>query len=57
MKGTAGGGTTPVGTNWQADLKVYASRAGFGPPKSSDHRKEKAARVYPEPPYTPLPQA
>jgi len=25
MKGTAGGGTTPVGTNWQADLKVYTS--------------------------------
>lgn len=26
MKGTAGGGTTPVGSNWQADLKTYASR-------------------------------
>lgn len=26
MKGTAGGGTTAVGSNWQADLKTYASR-------------------------------
>lgn len=26
MKGTAGGGTTPVGSNWQADLKTYATR-------------------------------
>lgn len=26
MKGTGGGGTTPVGSNWRADLKTYASR-------------------------------
>lgn len=26
LKGMAGGGTAPVGTNWQADLKTYASR-------------------------------
>ncbi|RYD46403.1 MAG: hypothetical protein EOP85_07515 [Verrucomicrobiaceae bacterium] len=32
LKGMAGGGTTPVGTNWQADLKTYAMRAG--PPAS-----------------------
>jgi len=25
MKGTGGGGTTPVGTNWQADLKTYTN--------------------------------
>ena len=30
MKGTAGGGTTAVGSNWQADLKTYAGRSsGF----------------------------
>lgn len=28
MKGSAGGGTTPVGSNWQADLKTYATRMG-----------------------------
>jgi hypothetical protein len=28
VKGTAGGGTTPVGTNWQADLKTCSSRTG-----------------------------
>jgi len=28
MKGTGGGGTTPIGSNWQADLKTYASRMG-----------------------------
>ncbi|RYD18224.1 MAG: hypothetical protein EOP88_23390 [Verrucomicrobiaceae bacterium] len=32
LKGVAGGGTTPVGSNWQADLKTYALRAG--PPSS-----------------------
>ncbi len=32
LKGMAGGGTAPVGTNWQADLKTYAMRAG--PPAS-----------------------
>lgn len=32
LKGMAGGGTVPVGTNWQADLKTYALRAG--PPAS-----------------------
>jgi uncharacterized protein YdaU (DUF1376 family) len=25
MKGTGGGGTTPVGSNWQADLKTYTN--------------------------------
>jgi len=56
MKGTVGGGTTPVGTNWQADLKIYASRPGFSPPKA-DHRKAKAYEEYPEPPRRPLPRA
>lgn len=27
MRGTAGGGTLPVGENWQADLKAYTNRA------------------------------
>ena len=57
MKGTAGGGTTPVGTNWQADLKIYASRIGFDVPKSSDRRRTKSAGEYPEPPRRPLPRA
>lgn len=38
MKGTAGGGTTPVGSNWQADLKTYAARMASSsqpPPKRS----------------------
>ncbi|MGC4017515.1 MAG: hypothetical protein QM755_23820 [Luteolibacter sp.] len=43
IKGAAGGGTTPVGSNWQADLTTYARRPiggnqhGFGnrPNKSS----------------------
>jgi hypothetical protein len=35
QKGMAGGGTSPVGTNWQADLKTYASRGGFSKPTSS----------------------
>lgn len=26
VKGAGGGGTTPVGTNWRADLKTYAGR-------------------------------
>lgn len=30
MKGMAGGGTSPVGSNWQADLKTYSSRGGMG---------------------------
>lgn len=30
LKGMAGGGTAPVGTNWQADLKTYASRGAQG---------------------------
>jgi len=29
LKGMAGGGTAPVGANWQADLKIYATR-GMG---------------------------
>lgn len=29
IKGMAGGGTSPVGSNWQADLKTYATRGGF----------------------------
>lgn len=32
LKGMAGGGTAPVGTNWQADLKTYASRGAQGHP-------------------------
>lgn len=57
MKGTAGGGTTPVGTNWQADLKTYASRGGFDSSRSAGHRKEKAEAEYPEPPKPALPRA
>jgi hypothetical protein len=30
MKGMAGGGIAPVGTNWQADLKTYAARGHNG---------------------------
>lgn len=30
MKGMAGGGISPVGSNWQADLKTYANRGGMG---------------------------
>ena len=34
VKGSGGGGSVHVGTNWQADLKTYASRmAGSGNPK------------------------
>ena len=28
MKGAGGGGTVAVGSNWQADLKTYATRMG-----------------------------
>lgn len=31
MKGMAGGGTSPVGSNWQADLKTYATRGSMNP--------------------------
>lgn len=48
LKGTAGGGTTPVGTNWRADMKTYASR-GSAEPRKPSHRAEKAAAEYPEP--------
>ena len=30
LKGMAGGGTAPVGANWQSDLKTYAARGGMG---------------------------
>lgn len=30
LKGMAGGGTSPVGTNWRADMKTYANRGGLG---------------------------
>ena len=53
LKGMAGGGTCPVGTNWQADLKTYASRSSIQPARppitQPNHRAEKAAREYPEP--------
>lgn len=29
LKGMAGGGTAPVGSNWQADMKTYASRGSM----------------------------
>ena len=33
LKGMAGGGTAPVGANWRADLKTYATRgSGLHPP-------------------------
>ncbi len=47
MKGTIGGGTIAVGSNWQADLKTYASRNGFSKGQASMTRSE---REYPEPP-------
>lgn len=60
LKGMAGGGTSPVGSNWQADLKTYASRGNLNPPRSSaattEHRAAKAAREYTEPPKPPLPR-
>ncbi|RYD20816.1 MAG: hypothetical protein EOP88_13615 [Verrucomicrobiaceae bacterium] len=45
LKGMAGGGTAPVGSNWQADLKTYALRAG--PPAALAAKGGK-------PPRTPL---
>lgn len=48
IKGTAGGGTTAVGSNWRADLKTFAARNGFGHPPQH-HRAAKAAAEYPEP--------
>ncbi len=44
MKGAGGGGTTRVGSNWQADLKTYASRmgnAGGGKPQPAPKKLEK----------------
>lgn len=53
FKGMAGGGTSPVGINWQADLKTYVTRncnAQSRYPAPTDHRAAKAAREFPEPP-------
>jgi hypothetical protein len=56
FKGAAGGGTLPVGNNWQADLKTYASRGSQQ--KLPTHRMEKAQQEFPEPALhrTPLPK-
>ena len=39
MKGTAGGGTTPIGSNWQADMKTYASRMAAGNDKGRNSKR------------------
>lgn len=44
MKGMAGGGTSPVGTNWQADLKTYATRTNGSQPDQK--KKPKSAADY-----------
>jgi hypothetical protein len=41
LKGMAGGGTSPVGTNFQADLKTYASRGGFQGGQGNDAKPNK----------------
>ena len=40
LKGMAGGGTSPVGTNWRADMKTYANRGGQGHSSSQQNRKK-----------------
>jgi len=51
MKGMAGGGTSPVGTNWQADMTTYAKRGGYGSGNSNskpDHRATKKENEFQE---------
>lgn len=52
IKGMAGGGTSPVGPNWQADMKTYSTRGGMtngtNGRSKPDHRAEKASREYAE---------
>lgn len=49
IKGMAGGGTSPVGSNWQADLTTYAKRGGYGSLNGkSDHRQEKREKEFKE---------
>jgi hypothetical protein len=44
MKGMAGGGTAPVGTNWQADLTTYAKRGGYGSGMGNSKPDHRAAK-------------
>jgi len=48
QKGMSGGATSPVGSNWQADLTTYARRGGFGAENSNSHREEKQSKEFPE---------
>ena len=48
MKGMAGGSTSPVGSNWQADLTTYAKRGGYSAGSGNSHREEKQAKEFPE---------
>ena len=47
LKGMAGGATSPVGSNWQADLTTYAKRGGYGS-GNSNHREEKRSKEFKE---------
>lgn len=49
MKGAGGGATTPVGSNWQADLRTYTTRMSeHRGGQNRGHRTEKAAQEFPE---------
>ena len=43
VKGMAGGGTSPVGSNWQADLTTYSKRGGFNPQSSKPSHRQPSA--------------
>lgn len=46
MKGMAGGGIAPVGTNWQADMKTYVSRGGMSGGNEKSGTKTTTAASY-----------
>lgn len=47
LKGMAGGGTAPVGTNWQADMTTYCKRGNYGQ-TNGNHREDKKQKEFPE---------